>query len=387
MKVIVFANRMPDLCGAFLHDVDLALELQKRGHEVTFLIIKVPKEGINGGTYRGFRFLHYSAGESYLQASHVWICPHAPVLPDVRKLNSRGYYRPIVVTCHYDGNYTTLTKHYDSKLRELVLFINKTMEPNYRKNIVPWPASIVKTDIIRPIMHEDKITIKEDFKGDMITLVNANQNKGVHQFLELARRMPKRRFLGVLPYYGELQVPPSPPNIEWVPFDDDIRNILKRTRVLLVPSYYESFGRIAVEAMINGIPVLYSKPMAKSKYPGGSTEGMQEWIGEAGIACDRDVPDEWMAAIDALDTEDVYADRSRHVREHIHSMNLFTEATRIAQMVETFSRENPVVARTSVSQPAETAPNSQKVLSTIVPKTPRGPVGFGAGRGLLKIRR
>jgi glycosyltransferase involved in cell wall biosynthesis len=387
MKVIVFANRMPDLCGAFLHDVDLALELQKRGHEVTFLIIKVPKEGLNGGTYRGFRFLHYTAGESYLQASQVWICPHAPVLPDVRKLNSRGYYRPVVVTCHYDGNYTVLTKNYDSQIREMLLFINKTMEPNYRKNIVPWPASIVKTDIIRPIMHEDKITIREEFKGDMITLVNANQNKGVHQFLELARKMPQRRFLGVLPYYGELQVPPSPPNIDWIPFDDDIRNILKRTRILLVPSYYESFGRIAVEAMINGIPVLYSKPMAKSRYPGGSTEGMQEWIGDAGIACDRDIPEEWMAAITALDTEDIYEDRSRNVKEHIHSMNLFTEASRIAQMVETFARENPVVVKTSGNQQSAVGSDPQKTLSTIVPKVPRGPVGFGAGRGLLKIRR
>lgn len=385
MKVIVFANRMPDLCGAFLHDVDLATELQRRGHEVTFLIIRVPKEGYQGGTYRGFRFLHYTAGENYLQASQIWICPHSPVLPDVRKLNSRGYYRPVVATCHFDGNYTTLTKNFDAQHRELVLFINKTMEPNYRKNIVPWPSSIIKTDVIRPIMHEDKITIQEDFKGDCITLVNANQNKGVHQFLELARKMPQRRFLGVLPYYGELQVPPSPPNVDWVPFDNDIRNVLKRTRILLVPSYYESFGRIAVEAMVNGIPVLYSKPAIKSRYPGGSTEGMQEWIGDAAVACDRDVPEEWIAAISDLDSEEVYSERSRKSKDHIRSMNLFTEASRIAQMVETFSRENPVIVRSTSSQNAPS--DAQKNLATIVPRAPKGPIGFGAGRGLLKIRR
>jgi len=385
MKVIVFANRMPDLCGAFLHDVDLALELQKRGHEVTFLIIKVPKEGYSGGTYRGFRFLHYSAGETYLQSSQVWICPHAPILPDVRKLNSRGYYRPVVATCHYDGNYTMLTRNYDSQIKEMLLFINRTMEPNYRKNVSPWPASIVKTDVIRPIMHEDKITIREEFEGDCITLVNANQNKGVHQFLELARKMPRRKFLGVIPYYGELQLPPSPPNIDWVPFDDDIRNILKRTRILLMPSYYESFGRIAVEAMINGIPVLYSKPAEKSRYPGGSTEGMQEWIGDAAISCHRDIPEEWIAAIDALDAEDIYAARSKQVRQHIHSMNLFTEATRIAQLVETFSRENPVVARSTTNQQQSSDP--LKNPPPVVLRAPKGPVGFGAGRGLLKIRR
>ena len=55
MKVLFFAGRMPDLCGAFLHDIDLGIELQKRGHEVTFMALEVPKEGVNGGMYRGYR--------------------------------------------------------------------------------------------------------------------------------------------------------------------------------------------------------------------------------------------------------------------------------------------------------------------------------------------
>ena len=41
---------MPDLCGAFLHDIDLAIELEKRGHDVVFMALEVPKTGDNGGT-------------------------------------------------------------------------------------------------------------------------------------------------------------------------------------------------------------------------------------------------------------------------------------------------------------------------------------------------
>lgn len=376
---------MPDLCGAFLHDVDLGLELQRRGHQVTFMIVKVPKEGYYGGTYRSFRFLHYTAATSYLESSDVWICPHSPIFPEVRKINSRGYNRPIVATCHFDGNYTAITGNFvPNKWAEMLFFINGIMEANYRKNISPWPSTIVRTEVIRPIMHKDKITITEPFEGDYITLINANLNKGVHQFIDMARAMPQRKFLGILPYYGEKHLPPAPGNIEWIPFDDDIRNILKRTRILVVPSYYESFARVAVEAMINGIPVLYSKPAVKSVYPGGSTEGLQDWIGEAGIACHRDMAQEWTDAIQSLDDPDTYAERSRQVREHISRMNLFTEATRISELIESFSRQHPVAIQSS--QTAQTQAGGQNQTSA-VPRAPKGPVGFGFSNGLLKIRR
>ena len=385
MKVLFFANRMPDLCGAFLHDIDLGIELQKRGHQVVFLTIKIPKEGMNGGTYRGFRFIHYTAASSFLDTSDVWICPHAPVLPDVRKLNDRAYNRPIIATCHYDGNYNTIRYTGSAQWSEMVLFINGIMEANYRKNITPWPSHIRRTDTIRPLMHRNKIEITEPFRGDCITLVNANQNKGVHVFIDLARKMPDRKFLGVLPYYGEKTLPPAPGNIEWVRFDDDIRTILKRTRILLVPSYYESFGRIAVESMLNRIPVLYSKPLAKSLYPGGSTEGLHEWIQPAGIACERENTEDWIRAIQSLDDEEVYAQRGDDSREHIESMNMFTEATRIAELVEDFSRKNPVVVR--VSQPQQSTQATKGVPAQIREPPPGQGGGFGFANGRLRIRR
>ena len=376
---------MPDLCGAFLHDIDLALELQTRGHMVVFLTIKVPKEGYSGGNYRGFRFLHYTAASSFLESSNVWICPHSPILPDVRKINSRGYNRPIIATCHFDGNYDAIRFNGKNDWAELLLFINSIMEVQYRKNISPWPSQIQQTATIRPLMHRNKIEIGESFHGDCITLVNANMNKGVHQFLEMARKLPERKFLGVLPYYGERQVPPSPSNVEWVPFNDDVRTILKRTRILLVPSYYESFGRIAVEAMLNRIPVVYSVPAGKSVYPGGSTEGLHEWIQPAGIGCNRENIDEWITSIRSLDNETAYSERAEHSREHIEKMDLFSEAARISGLVEQFAQRNPVVVRT------EAAPTSQLSRPSEpgrIREPPAGrPAGVAFSNGRLRIQR
>lgn len=386
MRLVFFAGRMPDLCGAFLHDIDLAIELEKRGHEVAFMALQVPKEGVNGGMYRGFKYMHFSAGATYLDASQAWICPHSPALPEVRKLNNRGYDRPIIATCHYDGNYFSITKNNPGrKIQwvEMLMFINSIMEPNYRKNIVPWPPNITRTAVVRPLMHEDKIKIVEEFQGDCITLVNANQNKGVVQFIDMAKRMPDRKFLAVIPYYGELRPPPAPDNVEWIPFDDDIRNILKRTRILVMPSYYESFGRIAFEAMYNGIPVIYSKTNPKSKYPGGSTEGVETWIKPAGISADRDNIEEWVSAIEDLDNEETYHSRSTLVKEHVRSLHMFTEGTRIAELVESFVRENPVVVRATPQQSQQQVQTPQQTAAKIV--QPQGRVGFSNGR--LRIQR
>jgi hypothetical protein len=379
MKVLFFATRMPDLCGAFLHDIDLAIELQKRGHQILFMTTERPKEGYNGGTYRGFRFMHFSAGTDYLESSQVWICPHAPALPLVRKINSRGLDRPIIATCHFDGRYNAIRDNTSNSWKEMLFFINNKMESNFRKNILPWPSSIVRTDIVRPILHEDKIRMDPLPSGDMITLVNANVNKGVHQFIELAKRMPDRKFLGIFPYYGELWVPPSPANIEWIRFDDDIRNILARTRILLLLSFYESFGRIAVEAMYNRIPVIYSTSVPNAAPP-GTTEGVEEWITPAGIGCSRDRPEQWMEAIVSLDDPETYAARQDMCKANVDSMDLFSEASRIANKVEEFVKENPVAVRaSSTAAPGPPQPGR-------VPPVPAGSaLGFSGGR--LKIRR
>ena len=376
---------MPDLCGAFLHDIDLAFELIRRGHQAVFLTILVPEEGYNGGFWSGFRYMHYSAASSFLDSSEVWICPHSPILPDVRKLNRRNYNRPIIATCHFDGNYTAITGNSPARRdwSEMLCFINRIMETQYRKHITPWPAQIVRTEVVRPMLHREKVVISEEFQGDCITLINANVNKGVHQFLAIARALPTRKFLGIRPYYGERQLPPSPENIEWISFDEDIRNILRRTRVLLVPSYYESFGRVAVEAMVNGIPVVYAKPTTNSLYSGGSTEGLDDWIRPVGIGVNRENIGEWVEEIRKLDDPEVYETKSKESREHIESMNLFIEGTRIAELVESFAAQHPVVIK---KQEAAQQTQQQQQVRTL-PNEPTRPVGFGFSNGRLKIQR
>lgn len=101
--------------------------------------------------------------------------------------------------------------------------------------------------------------------GDAVTLVNLSGLKGAPLFYELARKNPGVRFIGVTGSY-DAQVPPPPlANLEiWEP-QTDMRKVYAQTRLLLMPSERETWGRTAIEAACSGIPSICS-----------STRGMLE---------------------------------------------------------------------------------------------------------------
>ncbi|MCS6954347.1 MAG: alpha/beta fold hydrolase [Bryobacterales bacterium] len=113
------------------------------------------------------------------------------------------------------------------------------------------------------------------FDNEFVTLVNPCAVKGITIFLELARRLPEVRFAAV-PTWGtnaeDRAALAALPNVELLEPVDHIDELLRRTRVLLVPSLWaEARSRIVVEAMLRGVPVMASSvggiPEAKMGVP------------------------------------------------------------------------------------------------------------------------
>lgn len=156
--------------------------------------------------------------------------------------------------------------------------------------------------IVRPPTSIDDYSLARDpWRARFTTLINANREKGAEVFYALADGPPARQYLAVEGAYGDQMRPGRDhPNVQWLPQTPNIRDhVYSRTRVLLMPSAYESYGCVAAEAMCSGIPVV--------AHP---TPGLREVLGDAGVFADRRDIDAWRTALADLDDREFYTEVS-----------------------------------------------------------------------------
>lgn len=138
-----------------------------------------------------------------------------------------------------------------------------------------------------------------------VTLLNLYPAKGSGVFWRLAEALPDHRFLGVRGSYGGQDVR-SLPNVRVIDNTPDVvADVYARTRVLLVPSHYESWGRVAVEAMASGIPVVANPT------PGLRESMTSPTLGGCALFVDEDDHDGWVEALRSLDDPDLYDEWSQ----------------------------------------------------------------------------
>jgi glycosyltransferase involved in cell wall biosynthesis len=153
------------------------------------------------------------------------------------------------------------------------------------------------TVVIRPPVFADEYRTSRE-NATCVTRIGLSEAKGGHVFWQLAWRMADHDFLGVQGGWGEQVVPPSPPaNAVLWPNTPSIRDAYAATRVLVMPSdSHETYGRVGVEALASGIPVIAA-----------DLPGVREALaGAATYLPDRNDVDAWEEAIRSLDDADAY---------------------------------------------------------------------------------
>lgn len=196
-----------------------------------------------------------------------------------------------VVITHLDYTQFTMLMAHEAK-RPIVHFVHNSTPynsimnaPRDVRNYVVYNSTWIKDELKYP--HESMVltppcdvnyynVCDNPEENEYITLINLDQNKGGGILKRVAEAMPDRKFLGVIGGYSSPshigQITDQPQNVTIVPNTPNIREVYKKTRILLMPSAYESWGRTATEAMCSGIPVIACP-----------TPGLKENLGDAGI--------------------------------------------------------------------------------------------------------
>lgn len=305
MRVLAMLHAYPPAhnAGAEWAAHSLLRELAARGHGVDVLLsnpqsadVEYDIDGVTVHPYRDktdpSRWMRHD-GRAQVIVTHLENTARASVLGELHRI-------PVVHLLHntYEKSKAWLVKGSPSLVVYNTEWMKADAEAWWRvhrgERRMPWGITVHP-----PVAVDDYRATP----GDHITLINLTEEKGAHVFYALAERMPCRKFLGVIGGYGQQIVRDDLPNLTIVPHtpgDRMAKDVYARTRVLLAPSSYESYGRVAVEAMCSGIPVV--------AHP---TPGLMESLGDAGIFADRGDLDAWEAAVKRLFSPRVYPQASK----------------------------------------------------------------------------
>ncbi len=116
-----------------------------------------------------------------------------------------------------------------------------------QENIIP--------EIIYPFTETKNKFATDLFSAKYITMVGCEKVKGLEVFLKIAKLMPNDHFRVVGRTFKLQQIG----NVLYHPFYDDVTEMYKSTKILLVPSLWqEAFGKVSIEASAHSIPVIVS---------------------------------------------------------------------------------------------------------------------------------
>lgn len=210
---------------------------------------------------------------------------------------ARHYKKHLVFLSHNDHDYRVVRAR---PLNISVVYNNKANQKNVSGGAYPNPSIVCKP----PIFADD---VKYNRKhGQNVTLINCNENKGGKILVELAKRLPKIKFLGVLGSYGEQIIDDTYKNLKYVAQTPDVHLIYGKSNIVLMPSDYESYGRVALEAAINRLPVICTP-----------TDGLKECLGAAGLYFDRNDIDGMAKKIEELMTDEILYDFHQNIMRNL----------------------------------------------------------------------
>jgi glycosyltransferase involved in cell wall biosynthesis len=328
MRIVVRVHGWPPRhnAGSELMVHTMLRALAARGHECTVWLSRYSADR-RPYDLDGVRVIPFAARMDFASAAKNAdvIVSYWENVPAAGAL-ARGFGRPFVVVCHNAAQ--TILRNVAVSSPALAVYNSEHVRAEaeaffaeYRQGQRPARSMVVRP----PVAPGDYRTTP----GDRVTLINLSADKGGVLFWRLAERFPGREFLAVRGAYGE-QIVKDLPNVEVIghlPADRMRDEVYARTRVLLMPSAQESWGRTAVEAMVSGIPVVAA-----------SAPGLSESLGEAGIFAERGDVDAWANVLERLDDPAEWAAASERALARAKELDPAADLAAWCEAIESLKR-------------------------------------------------
>jgi glycosyltransferase involved in cell wall biosynthesis len=279
MRILAVTERyLPDYhAGSELMMHDILVGLKKLGNEIIIICEKPTAKEVDGIPI----YSYASQKVNSLAKNSDVIITHLRATSAAHYLKQR-HNIPMAMIVH-NNRKLEYNKIFKSK-SDLLIFNSKWLSDESTEKI--------KSIIVNPPLITQKYKTKTI--DEYITLVNISKEKGGELFWKLARKMPYRKFLAVVGAYGDQVIPRSiPKNVIVQKHTSDMKKIYAKTKILLIPSVYETWGKVGLEAASSGIPSI--------AHP---TKGLQESLGKSGIFVDRNKVDQYKETIDLLMNND-----------------------------------------------------------------------------------
>jgi len=281
---------------------DMLKYLVDRGHQAVVQVPKAKEKEFNGIKVTG----EIKAGD--IRNSDI-IVSHLNRTGDGLNLGQR-YKKPFVFIAHNTHPYGMVAV----KRKKIGVVYNSEFVKGEVHGIHKHQPNMIVT----PPCDIEHYKIKKP--GTHVTLININDAKGGVTLQHLAKLMPKEKFLGVKGSYGN-QVVDQPKNVKIIENLPDIRKAYEKTRIIIMPSRYESWGRVAVEAMSCGIPVIANP-----------TPGLKESLGDAGYFVKFNDVEGHKKAIEEIDAN--YSEWQEKVK--LRSVQLYEQSQKELAEFESF---------------------------------------------------
>jgi len=166
-----------------------------------------------------------------------------------------------------------------------------------------------------------------------LLFVKPQRAKGLALVLEVARRLPERKFAvagqvsrGAARRLGALR------NVEILGWREDMQEVYRGARLILGPSRIpEPFGRAFAEAAAHGCPALAFR-----------VGGIPEAVGSGGLLLPPSAgADEWIRALEELDAPDKYDALRDAALEHARGLAATDRAARAVELLQRAARGGP----------------------------------------------